>query len=590
MSSTNGTTSSMMPDLFSVLLAPSFQLLPPTNTQAEHGMNDEFVFEDDKGNEEDDTLEQAAEALMIDILKAMPPSPDNKQLVPATQGGTNTTTKNKKKRSARPLMYTDGNGEKRRLLPRHSWWYNTYIDNPDLQSEEFHKKFRLRFRLPYLQFLELVESIENDEAFRRWHRGSQTANKEPASPISLLVLSSLRYLGRGWTFDDCAESTAISHDVIRVFFHRFITFGATKLYNKYVRVPSRAEDARDHMHEYTAAGFPGAIGSTDATHIMLERVSHRFRQSHLGFKMCHTARTYNITVNHRKKILSSTQGHPARWNDKTLILFDDFMQDLRNGHALQDVQFELYDYDRQGNTIKVKYQGVWVLVDNGYMSWPTTVPPMKTTNRRSEIRFSAWLESLRKDVECTFGILKGRWRILKTGIRLAGVEAADKIFLTCCALHNWLLEIDGLNDRWENGVGFPSDWQGEIGDLNLDGSADEQDGDIDVALPAAIQRLRHPLARNYEDVSGMGKGDDREPSQPLVYQQQDSDCYYTDLSTTSEEEEENSRQQDHCRVKKVCELDLQFFRSKLIRHFDIAFTRNEIVWPSGMRGRRQPNF
>jgi hypothetical protein len=43
-----------------------------------------------------------------------------------------------------------------------------------------------------------------------------------------------------------------------------------------------------------------------------------------------------------------------------------------------------------------------------------------------EIRWSKWLESMRKDVECTFGILKGRWRILKSGIRIEGVDAVDK--------------------------------------------------------------------------------------------------------------------------------------------------------------------
>jgi hypothetical protein len=177
--------------------------------------------------------------------------------------------------------------------------------------------------------------------------GASVTNFTPGSGVAPL-------LGRGWTFNDCAESTAISHHVIRVFFHHCITFGATKLYEKYVCAPLHAQDAHDHMHEYTAAGgFPGAVGSTDATHIMLEKVSHCFRQSHLGYKMSHTARTYNITVNHRRKILSSTQCHPARWNDKTLILFDDFMQDIKDGNILQDVQFELYDYDKEGNTIKV---------------------------------------------------------------------------------------------------------------------------------------------------------------------------------------------------------------------------------------------
>jgi hypothetical protein len=99
--------------------------------------------------------------------------------------------------------------------------------------------------------------------------------------------------------------------------------------------------------------------------------------------------------------------------------------------------------------MKVKYKGAWLIVDNGYLNWATTVPPMKKSCIRSEIRFSAWLESMRKDVECTFGILKGRFRILKMGIWLHKQKAADMIFLTCCALHNMLLDVDGMDPQWE---------------------------------------------------------------------------------------------------------------------------------------------
>ena len=62
------------------------------------------------------------------------------------------------------------------------------------------------------------------------------------------------------------------------------------------------------------------------------------------------------------------------------------------------------------------------------------------------------MQSLRKDVECAFGILKARWIVLKAGIRLEGIKNCDIIWLTCCALHNMLLEVDGLCDRWEEGV------------------------------------------------------------------------------------------------------------------------------------------
>ena len=369
----------------------------------------------------------------------------------------------KRRRPKRLTMWTDNDGSRRPILPKQTFWYNKYVSHPDIEDPQFHKLFRLRFRLPYAQFQELHQRLETESLFARWHTGKvHPWTHVEVTPIPLLLLTTLRYLGRGWTFDDLSENTSISQETIRVFFHKFVEYGSTVLYTQYVRPPQTCHDAREHTSEYEMAGFPGAIGSTDATHILLERVAYRLRQTHIGFKMSHTARTYNITVNHRRQILATTTGHPARWNDKTLALFDHFMMDLKDGSILNDMYFDLYEHMRNADVCDDttstpttattstavrtrRYQGAWLLVDNGYLAWPTTVPPIKTTSSRREIRFSSWLESMRKDVECTFGILKGRWRILKTGIRLSGVECADKIFLTCCALHNWLLETDGLN-------------------------------------------------------------------------------------------------------------------------------------------------
>ena len=105
-----------------------------------------------------------------------------------------------------------------------------------------------------------------------------------------------------------------------------------------------------------------------------------------------------------------------------------------------------------------------------------------------EIRWSKWLESMQKDVECTFVVLKGRWRILKSGIHLQGIDAVDNIWLMCCALHNWLLEIDGLNaERSE--ISIPgSDWEGELGDCNFEG--------INVRVPWSLARLSQRLERD----------------------------------------------------------------------------------------------
>jgi hypothetical protein len=394
--------------------------------------------------------------------------------------------------------WTEEDGTRRPTLPHQSYWYNVYVAHPDVGSASFQRKFRFRFRLPYAQFIELEGKLGDVAAFGRWHNGRINPwTRQATAPISLLLLAALRYLGRGWTFDDLAENTAISQEVLRVFFHAFIDYGSTVLYQLYIRPPRTSWDARVHSAEYEIAGFPGAVGSSDATHILLERVSYRFRQTHIGFKMSHTARSYNITVNHRRQIIATTSGHPARWNDKTLALFDDFMQELHEGNIMDDNHFQLYAYDSDGEVTKQDYRGAWLLVDNGYLAWSTTVPPIKTTTSRAEIRFSAWLESMRKDVECTFGILKGRWRILKTGIRLFGTHSADKIFLTCCALHNWLLEIDGLHERWAEGE--QSEWEDPLGNH-------ERDAHHDVSR--AVVNLQNPAdARSY-GASAFGLGND----------------------------------------------------------------------------------
>jgi hypothetical protein len=171
---------------------------------------------------------------------------------------------------------------------------------------------------------------------------------------------------------------------------------------------------------------------------------------------------------------------------------------------------------------------------------------MKKTLDQREIRSSQWLESMRKDVDCTFGILKGRWRILKAGVRVHGVEKCDQIWLTCCALHNWLLDTDGLDKNWEQGVS--SEWEGEMGGYSNDD------------IPNAVQRMHDlPISRGY-DTSGMGHGpdilDDAEALEILQQQQQQQ-------QTAAEK---NVAGDD---VRIVRNLPFKYFRRKLIEHFHI---------------------
>ena len=67
-----------------------------------------------------------------------------------------------------------------------------------------------------------------------------------------------------------------------------------------------------------------------------------------------------------------------------------------------------------------------------------------------EVLWSEWLESVRKDVECTFGVLKQRFRFLRNACRYHLADTIENAMKTACMLHNLLLQHDGYTDfDWE---------------------------------------------------------------------------------------------------------------------------------------------
>ena len=101
------------------------------------------------------------------------------------------------------------------------------------------------------------------------------------------------------------------------------------------------EDPTDSFKEFEVAGMPGCVGSMDACHVGMLNCPHALKLHHGGWKLQMPARTFNLTANHRRRILSTTTGHPGRWNDKTLVRFDTFAMGVRTGTVLPNNTFAL---------------------------------------------------------------------------------------------------------------------------------------------------------------------------------------------------------------------------------------------------------
>ena len=220
------------------------------------------------------------------------------------------------------LYFTDPEtGRRTPMTYRHSLWYQNYILNAQPDKRWWCEIFRDRFRLPYDCYLQLVEMCKESPILYQWvDNKSKRYNTKQGASMELLVLCALRYLGRGWRICDLNEAVVINKETIRLFISKFLEFGSTTLFQRFVVEPRNIDEINDCNKEFSIAGLPGCIGSTDASHVVMERCIYALRQLHLGYKKEHTSRTFNLTVNHRRRILSTTSGHPARFTDKTLIL------------------------------------------------------------------------------------------------------------------------------------------------------------------------------------------------------------------------------------------------------------------------------
>jgi len=417
--------------------------------------------------------------------------------------------------------------------PKLSFWWSDYIvdeggvfDNPEDRNG---KLFRQRFAYDKSQFREVLDHIR---AANIWSERASAAGK-PAVPLELLLLGSLRILTRNWTFDDLLEATFISERTHRKFLIAFVDWMANNVYPLYVKLPT-AEELDRNGAEYTAAGVPGTVASVDVVHIRQWAVCANLKQFATGKEKFPT-RAYEVMVNHRRLILYVTPGFYGSVVDKTIVKFDEAMTSIRDGLYSE---YETKIYNDTG--LKIDIRGAHTINDNGYLNWACMMEPSKISSSVAEANWSEMVESLRKDVECTFGILKALFAILKYGSRFTDMRVMDNIFKTCCTIYNQKLLARGGDEPWVHLSTF------EAGERNL--SVVEEDTNSN--YPDIFNRLEversNVRALDFE-MSGIGPGDDI--------------LHVRDTPSSKQQLSHNERKQ------------------ALITHFAVALGKGEVIWP-----------
>jgi hypothetical protein len=307
------------------------------------------------------------------------------------------------------------------------------------------KAFRARYRVPFQTFLVLVSKARNVYGL---DSRAKYRTRTTYVPLQLLVLCSLRILGRGSSPHDDSDHTSISSNTIRLFFHRFCAAIVKHESAEWLSAPTTVPEIRRAVALYAQEGFVGCLGSTDGVHISYDRCPAALRSGMVGKEGIPTV-AYEVTVRHDRWIMHATRGFPGAWNDKSMSRYDSFLGKVRDVDGLYaNIEFTVHT-SLTDTTETATVRGLYLIVDGGFHQWKCLQCPFREASDKWGIAWTEKLMSLRKDVECTFGILKKRFRILKIPQLWTADHPEsptlklDNVFHTCCILHNMLLREDG---------------------------------------------------------------------------------------------------------------------------------------------------
>ena len=168
------------------------------------------------------------------------------------------------------------------------------------------------------------------------------------------------------------------------------------------------------MQPWTEAGFPGCIGCCDGTHILYKGYDAFDKWKYVG-KGGKATLAVNCTTDYWGRFIHVSYLTPGAENDKTLIKHDEFQSRvLVHNPIYTGAEFVLQTSHHRSE----RHQGVYVLTDGGYCGWRTTVSPIPHPRSGSaEETWNKHHESFRKSVECAFGVMKGRFRVLHSVVQ-----------------------------------------------------------------------------------------------------------------------------------------------------------------------------
>ena len=308
-------------------------------------------------------------------------------------------------------------------------------------------KYRLAYRMPYAAFRFLVTEIEP------WIRPESLVFVREPLPVDMIVGIVVFRLAHGLSARLLADRFGVGASTIRKYVDLVVGVlsDEQKLFSKYISTPhgARLQHITDRF-QYVC-GLPNVAGSIDGTHIPMETKPSR-RDTNVPADFYCARKGFNSVV-----LQGVCDADLLFWNvcctmpggttDSGALKVSSLYAQLVARSILQEPVVLV-----RGTRVRP-----YLLADAGYPSREYMLRNFKPADGNvDKIRFDMQMNAGRVLVENAFGLLKGRWRILKRAN--CSVLRLPKVAAACCVLHNFCQLME---------VGEPCDGVGVCIDLHL---------------------------------------------------------------------------------------------------------------------------
>lgn len=332
-------------------------------------------------------------------------------------------------------------------------WYDDYLSPHPIYPAH---RFRQVFRIPLSLYRTLHDELIEEEPDLQ-----QKANAFgiPGHTSHQKILVTLRRLATGLSFrqldDMCRMSTESQRQAfaltLKAIYRRF---GPVHLN----RLPTEIE-LRDIEQRYADKGFPGCIGAVDCMHLHWKNCPQAYKGQY------HNPKDGKLATISCEALCDSDLycwhwfvGRCGTNNDITVADNSPLFIDIFNGS--RKMKFE------EGYTINgvKRYWLLYVLADGIYPDWCIFAKPNHAPLNEKESYYSSRQEAQRKDIERFFGVLQGRFKILRHELFEWSDEMVILISDVCVILHNMIVDMHRRDELGEetNSEGGSVDVVGEF--------------------------------------------------------------------------------------------------------------------------------